>query len=333
VPAALAENGIAFESLNMGRPWQALTAPVRLARIVRAWRPRIVHAHMAHASLLCRLTRLVAPMPRLVCTLHGVRMYNVDGTGFAMRERLHRFTDRLADRTTVVCQAAGEEYTRRGVVSPARLRVVPNGIDTDAFRPAPLRRAELRASLGLRDEFLWLSAGRLNGVKAFDQLLHAFHFVRNAWPDAHLVIAGEGDRLAELTALTAELGLTARVHFIGQTSEPADWLNAGDAFVLASHFEGLSLALLEAAACCLPIVATAVGGNPEIVDAPATGRLVPARDSQALAGAMLELTGLPLEQRQEMGRRGRQRVLDHYAFPAILAAWNRLYQELLMEEN
>jgi len=331
MPAAFAAEGIPFHSLNVRRGLSALLAPLRLARLVRAWRPQVVHAHMVHANLLCRIVRLLAPMPKLVCTLHGTRMYNIDGTGFTLREQAHRITDRLADLTTVVCHGAAVEYASRGVVSAARLRVVPNGVDADVFRPGANSRSDLRSRLGIGEEFLWLSAGRLNGVKAYDNLLRAFHLVRNTHPDAHLAIAGDGDLREPLTGLSRALGLAERVHFLGQCQDLAGWMNAADAFVLASHFEGLALVLLEASACELPIVATRVGGNPEVVDEPRSGLLVEPRQVEALAGAMRRMMAMPDAERAGMGRAGRRGVLARYSLPAVLAHWESLYQELMTE--
>src|SRR5947209_15883308 len=112
-------------------------AVVRLGHILRDWKPRILHSHMTHANLLARATRLFYPVPVLICTLHGLRMYAVKTDSIWLREAAHRVTDFLAEATTAVCNTAGARYVRIRAVSADKMHVIPNGVDTARFRPNP----------------------------------------------------------------------------------------------------------------------------------------------------------------------------------------------------
>ena len=169
-------------------------------------------------------------------------------------------------------------------VAAARIHVIPNGVDTTTYRPAdPVERDRLRRGLGLGcATFTAVFVGRLHRVKNVEVLLDAM----TRTPDVELVIAGDGDLRARLEERAAELGVASRVRFFGMRDDVPDILKACDAFVLPSHGEGMSNALIEAMACGLPcLVATAVGGAAELVGTTA-GITLPADDADAWAAAL-----------------------------------------------
>lgn len=310
-------------SLGMRRGVPDLRALFRLARIVRRERPCVFHSHMVHANLLARVCRPIASVPVLVCTAHNI------WEGSRWREWAYRLTDPFCDLTTQVSDAGLERYVRIGAVPARKIRFVPNGVDTNRFRPDIKARAYLRDSLGLRSEFIWLAVGRLEQAKDYPNMIRAFAKVHQLRRESRLFIVGQGSLRAEMERLAAELGLGNVVNFLGVRRDIPELMNAADAYVMSSAWEGMPLVLLEAAAVGLPVVATDVGGNREIVLDGKTGLLVPPKDPDALAGAMLRVMTLSPGARAAMGQAARSHIEAHYSLDRVTDEWEALYTTLL----
>jgi len=295
-------------------------AIVKLRRIIASRMPRVVHSHIAQANLLARITRLLARMPVLVCTAHSMI------EGGRLLELGYRYTDRLGDLTTIVSQAAFERYLRIGAAPAHRLRFVPNGLDLARFVPDEAARLRARRELGLGGKFVWLAAGRFTEAKDYPNLLRAFAAVARA--DATLLIAGRGPLKDEVQALSGSLGLDDRLQFLGLRHDVPDLMNAADAYVMSSAWEGMPLVLQEASATGLPIVATDVGGNREVVVNDVSGLLVPAKDPAALAEAMDRVMAMSGQRRREMGLAGREYVSSQFEIEHVLDLWEGIYEEL-----
>lgn len=184
----------------------------------------------------------------------------------------------------------------------------------------------MRNELDLQDEFFWVAVGRLENVKDYRTLLRAMAVLD---PRSQLVIAGSGPLQNELASLARELGLGLRVRFLGFVSDVRRWLQAADGFVLASRWEGLPMALLEASACGLPAIATNVPGSRDVILDRVTGRLVPAAHPAALADAMNDLMRMPHEERHAMGLQARQHVAENFSLAATIDRYEALYRDLL----
>jgi len=325
----LAKHGVPVVTLGGSHKLQAGSFILSLARTIREHRPHIVHSHMSYAILLARVVRLLQPVPVSIGTLHGLKMYNVRGTGWRMRELVSGLTDRLSDVTSVVCNAAARHYLSARAISRDRLRLIPNGIDTARFRADLDRRLRTRERLGIVDEFTWLLVGRFHPVKDHCTMLRAFARVCAENSSSLLLLAGNGPLQAEMTELAQALGIATRVRFLGWQSDIPALMNAADAFVLSSMYEAMPLVLLEAAATGLPAVATDVGGNCDIVLDGITGYLAPAGDAEALAQAMLRLGSLSGAERAAMGMRACEHVTENYRFDTVVDRWENLYSELL----
>ncbi|MFN7015816.1 MAG: glycosyltransferase [Fimbriimonadales bacterium] len=331
-PAAYADllesEGIPVYNLHMRQKVPDPRAIIRLAAIVRRMQPAIVHAYMVHANLLARVCRLVNPMPVLICSARSIN------EGGYWREWAYRITDPLCDLTTQVCRAGAERYVQRRMTPAHKMLYIPNGIDTHSFAPDPAARATLRAQMELESTFVWFTVGRLEPPKDYANLLQAFQQVvsQTSLP-TRLLIVGQGPLQEAMERQIADLGLGGFVQLLGMRTDIASLLNTADAFVLASAWEGMSNALLEAAATALPVVATSVGGNPEIVLDGQTGYLVPPRNPDALADAMLRLMNLPEHERQAMGQAGRQHIVENFEIERIVDRWEQLYLELLERKN
>ncbi len=317
--AELRTGGVSVATLGMQKGKADPRAIWRLAKILRVLKPDVLHAHMVKANLLARVTCLFISVPVVISTAHSIC------EGGRLLDLAYRLTDRLGDVTTNICQAAAHRYIRDGLVPEKRLCVVSNGIDTVRFSPDHSSREELRKVLDIGDKFVWLAIGGLRKVKDYPNLLRAFAPLRGAM----LLIAGEGELRPQLEHLAAELQITESVRFLGFRQDPSELLNAADGYVLSSLWEGLPLVLLEAAASALPIVATDVGGNSEIVMDGNTGFLVPAGNSTALRIGMERVMTISEQQRRQMGTAGREYVLSCYSMPQIISEWEILYSEFL----
>jgi glycosyltransferase involved in cell wall biosynthesis len=212
-------------------------------------------------------------------------------------------------------------------IEPARIRHVPNGVDTRRFAPGDRRAA--RAALGLdaaapRAVF----AGRLEPVKALPTLLRAWRAVVDEVPDATLDLVGAGTLEAELRAERSRLGLDDRVVFHGRQPDVVPYLRAADVFVLPSSVEGLSNTLLEAMAVGRPVVATRVSGTEDMVDDGVNGLLVPPGDAAALAGGLLKVLTDP-EGAALLGWRARADVTRRCSLDAVAETYRALYAEAM----
>jgi glycosyltransferase involved in cell wall biosynthesis len=266
--------GIPTESLEMRRGVPDPRGLVRLIRLVRAWRPDVLHSHMVHANLMARVLRLFVPIPALVSTIHNIY------EGGRVRMVAYRLTNALVDHMTIVSQAAADRFVSDGIVPKKILTVVPNGVDTDRFRTVPASaRESLRQSMGLEREFVWLAVGRFEVAKDYPNMLRAFARVHHRHPRAVLLLVGRRTLQPESEALSQALGLEGAVRFLGVRQVVPELMSAADAYVMSSAWEGMPMVLLEAAAAGLPIVSTVVGGNDEVVRDQESGFLVPPGDS------------------------------------------------------
>jgi glycosyltransferase involved in cell wall biosynthesis len=320
--------GIRTESLDMPRGIPDPRGLLRLARLVRSWRPDVVHSHMVHANLLARALRLVAPVPALVSTIHNIY------EGGRLRMAAYRLTNVMVDHMTIVSQAAADRFIRERIVPGKLLTVVPNGVDTEAIRNVPEgTRDSLRRTLGVEERFVWLAVGRFEIAKDYPNMLRAFARLRERQPRAVLLLVGRGSLQGETEALARELGLGDAVRFLGVRDDVPMVMSAADGYVMSSAWEGMPMVLLEAAAAGLPIVATTVGGNHEVVLEDESGFLVPPRDDEALASAMARLGGVPDARRLEMGRRGHQHIRAHYGLDRVAERWEEIYREALARKG
>ncbi|MDI1431971.1 glycosyltransferase [Polyangium sorediatum] len=286
--------------------------------LVHTHNPR-PHVHGALAALAAR--RVTGKRPRVVHTKHG-RNYP-DDLG---RVIANRMASALSDRIVAVSDDARRVALEIERGSARRLVTIRNGVDTRAYKPgdAPRARRVLDVPAGV------LHVGcvaRLSAEKDHATLITAFARVRTSHPGARLTLVGEGAERASLEALVKTFGLHGAVSFLGHRDDVAALLPGFDLFALASRTEGTSLTLLEAAAAGLPIVATRVGGNPEVVTDGETGLLVPAGQPAAFADAIGSVWARP--DRARMGAAGRALVEERYGMKKMLSAYETLYAEVL----
>jgi glycosyltransferase involved in cell wall biosynthesis len=323
----LEASGVTTASLGMRRGIGDPRAVWRLATWLRDWRPDVLHAHMVHANLLARVTRLLVPLPVPVCTIHS------QNQGSRWRNWAYRATDRLSDVTTAVSDRARSDAIEAGAVPGDRVITVANGVDLSVYRADDAARARVRTELGVDDCFVWLAVGRLTRAKNPQTLIEAFRRLDGGHRRSRLLMAGRGDLLDDVKATLDGSGIAGDVELLGIRDDVPDLMRAADGYVMSSAWEGLPLVLLEAAATSLPIVATDVGGNATVVMDETSGFIVPPGSPEALAAAMQRLQDTPASQRQAMGQAGRAHVIATYDLEAVLDTWERLYRDALVRKG
>ena len=271
---------------------------------IRSLRPQVLHAHeLLSPSDLGILAKRSLGCPLVVKVLRGGKLGDLDKlhhrrTGRARIERLKKNVDIFL----TISREINQELAAEGIES-ARCRFLPNGVDTQIYKPVPEReKKEIRARLGLPQGFICLYSGRLAPEKGLSTLLQSWHSVYVRHPQARLLILGSGEMEAELRQAAGD-----DVIFGGYVPDPCLYYQASDLFILPSETEGLSNAMLEAMACGLPVAATRVGAAVELVRNGENGRLVTAGDNEELSEALEFFLSNPKEG-PRMGRNGMELV-------------------------
>jgi glycosyltransferase involved in cell wall biosynthesis len=292
---------------------------LRLALFFRRHRIDVVHTHnpqpLIYGVPAARLAGALA-----VHTKHGA---NPEG-GLSLL--LRRAVASLAHAFVAVSATTAAIARGRNEIAEARLSIIPNGIDLARFHPDARARAVVREELGIpHDAWLVGTVGRLAPEKNQELLLTAL--APTLGERMHLLVIGDGPEAAHLAALTARIPGGRYVHLAGSRRDIPRLLAALDVFALSSRTEGLPLVLCEAMATALPVVATAVGGIPDVVEHERTGYLVPSGDARALAGRLATLAADPMHA-AALGRRGRARALQRYSAKRMAHDYLALYRRL-----
>jgi glycosyltransferase involved in cell wall biosynthesis len=308
------------------RPGLHLSVSRRMAGDIDAHGIEVIHAHqytpLFYSAIAARLSRA---RPRVIFTEHGRHYPDVVS---ARRRWLNRLLfDRFADDVNAVCEFSARSLSERDGFRADRIHVIPNGIDAPRYTAAA-DRAALRVRLGLDPDRRYVACvARFHPVKDHRTLLNAFGRVTAHHDDVDLLLVGDGALRADLTRQCRDLGIESRVRFLGVRDDVADLLRAADIFALTSVSEAASITLLEAMAAGLPVVVTAVGGNPEIVRADVDGLLAPRGDEQAIAAALLRVLGEP-GLAQALGAAGAARVREHFQLDQTVNRYYELYASL-----
>jgi len=316
------------------RPILDAWAMLALWRLLRRERPAIVHTHTSKAGVVGRLAAWLARVPVVIHTPHGHIFYGYYGpflsTVVCFAERL---LARLTDRIVTLTDRGAEEHVRFHVAGTEKFTTIHSGIDLAYFRSVQVDPTVKRKGLGLPPEGPIVgTVGRLVPIKGLEWLLKAAPRVLAEFPQACFVIIGEGPLLGELKELTTELGISPHVVFLGTRHDVPECLAALDLFVLPSLNEGMGRALVEAMAVGCPVVATRVGGIPDVVADGTTGLLVPPRDDRALAEAILTFLR-DRSRRAAYGEAARRHVDGRFDVETMVHSIERLYDEVWQEKH
>jgi len=323
----LEKDGVFVHSLGMKPGVPDLRAVNSLNGLINEIKPNVVHSHMVHANILSRVTKRKSKdfsMP-LVCTAHNT----VEGGKWV--DLAYRWTDKHCELTTNVSQAAVDRYIEIGAVPADRIRLMRNGLETKNYEQSELTRVAKRAELDCQDVFVWLAVGRLSEQKNYPLMLNAFADHMKVHQKAHLVLVGTGEKEGELKELVDSLNLGSHISWLGSRDDVPELMAASDAYLMSSSWEGLPMVLLEASASSLPVVATDVGGNAEIIQNQKSGFIVSSESRVELVSAMSKLVALPENERRELGEEGRAFVKINYELNSIVDQWETIYESLQIE--
>lgn len=279
-------------------PWFAIQLACTL---IKARNVDVIQAHMSNAHMLAGLAGRITDRP-VVGTVHGRQLSTLD-------VEMHRIA---GTHISVVCQQTYFQALGLGI-NPSRLHLIPNGVDIEIFKPVRQRNGPLRQGFGI-DEAVPLVGfiGRLSEEKGPDVFLRVAAAVHHVLPQVHFVLVGRGPMLARLQRFVAQQRLGGVVHFAGVRIDMPEVYAELDMVASTSHTEGMPLALMEAMACGLAVVATRVGGVPELVQQGITGWIASAGDVDAMADHMVDLLQAP-EQLKAMGAKARIRAEERFS--------------------
>ena len=324
-------------------PFYDLAAFLRIFQIIRQEKPHIVHTHTSKAGILGRLAawfynRFVIPRPqsaiKIIHTPHGHVFYGHFGRlmswVFIILERLFAtFTHKIITLT----ERGTEEHLACGVGRRDQFVTIPSGVDLNRLYTNTIDPITDKGKHDLPPSCLLVgTVGKMVPIKGHSTMISAAHEVIRAFPAAHFVMVGEGPLEAELRRQGRELSIQDHLHFIKAWGEEAwAWIRKFDLFVLPSLNEGMGRVLIEAMAQARPVIASRVGGIPEIVVDGRTGILVPPNDPKWLADAILKLLKDP-DRGRRMGEEGKKRIDSRFSAETMVTRIDQLYQELLQDK-
>ena len=299
---------------------------LELARLISKRQIEVVHAHMARDYPLAAYAARRNRSSRLIITRHVL---------FPL-SRLHGVTLSNVSRVIAVSAAVARRLREQQIFPDDKIVTVLNGIDVDRFARATinLSRDACRRKLELPPDGLLVgTVGEINPLKGHEDFVRAAAIIAGRCPESHFIIAGEDssstkEHLAALQQLIVELGLEKRVHRFGWLDDIADFYCALDLFVSASHSESFGLAIAEAMACRVPVIATATEGAGEIIDDAETGILVPIGDAAALAEAMIPLL-TKAEERAGLAQAAKVAVRERFSLERMVGETEQVYSEAL----
>lgn len=303
----------------------------KVYRLMKQVKPDVVHTHTAKAGFIGRVAARLAGVPVVVHTFHGHVFHGYFGplkTGLFIW--LERLTARLSDTIITLTQGLRRELADLYHIAPAgRITVLPLGLDLRPFAQTPRHQGDFRRQWSLPPDAPLIGiVGRLVPVKNHGLFLEAAARVRESLPEARFVIIGDGETRAEVEAKVEALGLRPAVTFTGWQRDLAPAYADMDALVISSLNEGTPVSVIEALAASCPVVATAVGGLPDLMDGGAFGRLVPSEDADALAQAIIETLEHPGE-----GQAAQTAMLERYGIERLVRDLDGLYRGLLAKKR
>jgi glycosyltransferase involved in cell wall biosynthesis len=298
----------------------------RIAQLAAERGVRVLHCHQYSPFVYGRLAQLWSPRLKLIYTEHG----RPNDAPPSLKRRLVNPLLSRFDGPVVAVSYELREFMVASNFGTSRVGVIHNGIDTGPV-PTGADRRRARSLLAIDDDTLVIATvARLDPVKDLHSLLEAFALARQSLPAARLLVVGDGPERSALESRAAQPDLAGSIRFLGMRPDVKALLPCADLYVNSSISEGISLTILEAMASGVPVVATAVGGTPEVLDEGA-GVLVPARHSQRLADALLRLAAAPAARAQLAGH-GRRRVESLFTIQRMVAEYARMYH-CLLESN
>jgi glycosyltransferase involved in cell wall biosynthesis len=303
--------------LNLKSFSRLFIAAKRLRNIILKYQPDVVHSHMFHSNILCRIVNSITPINKLICTVHN------SNEGGQVRMLAYKLTNFLSDINTNVSEEATDSLVAKKAFKKSQISTVYNGIDTDYFKFDQVERDLLRNQFNItKDTKVLISIGSLSEQKDYPNLFRAIQKLANR-QDYRFFIVGEGSLKDELHSLVESMGLKDSINFLGVRRDIPSLLSMADIFVLSSAWEGFGLVVAEAMSCERIVVATDCGGVKEVLGE--SQFLVAPQNHKALSKKIDESLSLSENEAITIGLKNRQRVLDKFSIDTSVKEWNTLY--------
>ena len=297
----------------------------RLFLYLREQRPTIIHSFLFRANILTRIAGCLTGVPVIISSTR------VMGGEKGYYHLIERVTSFMVDRYIAVSGSVKRYIIQKSKVHDGKVSIIYNGVKVKNNSTSSMQN--MKMYFGIEDEDnIIITVGRLHKQKGYSYLFHAISMVEKEMPRLKLLIIGEGEDENNLKDLAESLDLNNKIIFAGLRYDVEKILPMTKIFILPSLWEGMPNVLLEAMAAGKPVIATEVGGVPEVVLHGKTGILVPPEDSDAIANAMRYLLQDELKAKK-MGEAGRLRVEEHFTIAGMLERTEDLYQELLKEKR
>ncbi len=295
----------------------------KLVKILKDHQTDMLHCHVHKPTVYGTMAAKLAGTPIVLSHVHGLGR-----SGNFRRKLTNYLLSRKCSRIISVANSVKEDVLRNNWRMPAeKVSVLENSVDYARFADVSVTKADARGMLELSPKaFVFGMVGRLAPTKGLPHLIEAFSMVKKDLPLAQLVLLGNGPSRAELEQQASKTSCRDSIHFLGHKDNIEQLYRAMDIFVLSSVAEGMPRAILEAMAAGVPCIATEVGGIPEILPNRDVGRLVPARDSNALATAMIDLANTPAGQLRQLAGNASDRVREFYSHEVVMEKLANLYE-------
>lgn len=300
--------------------------PFKLSRLFKSERYDIVHTHAWGTLVEGVLAAKLAKVPVIIHGEHGT--FHKD----FKRKYIQKFFFNRADYLLSVSDVLAKEITETIGLKEHKFRTILNGVDVDKFSPDPAQRSASRSELNFDEkDFIFGTVGRPKEVKNQQLMIHALQKILPKYPRAHFVIIGDtplNSMVGELKSLAEKLGVSGNVHFLGTREDIPRYLNAFDSFVLPSLREGCSNVLQEAMASGIPVAASNVGGNPELVIPQETGLLFDVHDLDSFVSGLEFLIENP-QIRNQFAQNARNRAVSEFSLEHMVTQYSDLYREVM----
>lgn len=288
-----------------------------LRNIILEYKPDVVHSHMFHSNILCRMVNSVTPINKLICTVHN------SNEGGRLRMLAYRSTNFLSDTNTNVSEEATDSLVAKKAFKKSQITTVHNGINTEYFKFNQVERDSLRRKFNIaKDTKVLMSIGSFTEQKDYPNLFKAIQKIPNR-KNCKFFIVGGGPLKDELYSLVESMGLSDSITFLGIRRDIPSLLSMADIFVLSSAWEGFGLVVAEAMSCERIVVATDCGGVSEVIGS--EGFLVSPSNSSLLMQTICKALNLNDEESFSIGISARKRIIDNYSLSTSVDTYLKLY--------
>jgi len=325
--SSLESSNINYINFEMNSKFQ-IVALLRLFTFIKRTNPTILHAFLFHANISARIFGKIASVPIIISSRRSINL------GGKTRVLINRLTNSFDDAIIAVSENVKKKELKETHINSRKIIVLNNCVDAEKFRPPTIHeRIDAKNFFHIStNSFIIGSVGRLHPDKNFTILLQVINKIQYINPNLNVIIAGTGEQLNELEKQSAKLGLSNIVKLIGVQKEISKLLWVYDIFVLTSLVEGSPNALLETMSSGLPVIATDVGGVPEIIKNNQNGILIPKQDENALVEKIIQLMNNP-ELRTRLGKNAREFVLENHSIDNTVKNLENIYFQLLKQKG